>query len=196
MWLASFFIILGTMLLYGGVHSILAAVRVKDGIKQHFPSLFRYYRLVYSLFAVFSLLPVFYLVWILPGRNLYIIKSPWVFLTLALQVLSGITLLAGTMQTDNWSFLGLRQALARDNKPEKLTTIGLYQYVRHPIYSLGLFMGWLIPVKTTNLLALLVGITIYTLIGATLEEKKLVEAFPEYQQYKELVPAYLPKLFR
>jgi protein-S-isoprenylcysteine O-methyltransferase Ste14 len=74
---------------------------------------------------------------------------------------------------------------------------GLHRYVRHPLYFGTLLFVWalfFVFPYLNNLLACII-ITIYTLIGATLEEKKLVKQFGEqYISYKRQVPMLIPRI--
>lgn len=70
---------------------------------------------------------------------------------------------------------------------------GLYAWVRHPIYTAGLIFLWLTPILTSNLLAMNIGLTLYILIGAWLEERKMVAEFGEaYREYQRRVPMLIP----
>jgi len=58
-------------------------------------------------------------------------------------------------------------------------------------------MLWLLPVMTWNMLALSIGITVYTLIGSLLEERRLAQQFgQEYAAYKERTPWLIPIHFK
>ena len=79
--------------------------------------------------------------------------------------------------------------------PEQLVTRGFYRYVRHPIYTFSFLLIWLIPVVTWNILALMIGLTIYTFIGTLLEERKLREEFGAvYDEYRRETPMVFPKI--
>ena len=70
---------------------------------------------------------------------------------------------------------------------------GLYRYVRHPLYTAGLVFIWLLPIMTWNLLALNIGLTAYILIGATFEERKMLNQFGEkYADYRCKTPMLIP----
>ncbi|NOH03709.1 MAG: isoprenylcysteine carboxylmethyltransferase family protein [Chloroflexi bacterium] len=74
-------------------------------------------------------------------------------------------------------------------------TRGLYRLVRHPLYTFSLVFIWLTPVMSQNSLALYTGATLYLLIGAYFEERKLLRDFGEaYAEYKRKTPMLIPGL--
>ncbi|OGO71096.1 MAG: hypothetical protein A2Z49_10905 [Chloroflexi bacterium RBG_19FT_COMBO_56_12] len=193
------FLILLAVAVYGLIHSLLASLWAKARLRQWIgPPAERWYRLAYNLFAFVSLLPVLALPALLPDVRLYVIPSPWSYLTLAGQLLAVVALAVGVMQTGAWSFLGLQQAPGKPSqKSSQLVTHGLYRRVRHPLYTAGLVFIWLVPVMTRNLLALNIGLTIYLVVGALFEERKLLREFGEvYIQYRLDTPMLIPRLWR
>ena len=189
-------LIILAVFVYGLVHSILALPWAKRRARQWFgPTADRWYRLGYNLFGVISFLPVLALSAFLPDQTLYTIPTPWSYLALAGQAAAVLMLAVGVMQTGAWSFLGLKQAFASDDQsPPQLVLTGLYRWVRHPLYTAGLLFIWLIPVMTVNLLALNIGLTIYLIVGALFEERKLVMEFGEaYIQYRQVTPMLIPR---
>lgn len=180
---------------YGLVHSWLASPAAKALAQRLFgePAL-RFYRLAYNLFAVISFLPILAILAGDTGRMLYTIPWPWTLLTLAIQALAGLALLAGVAQTGLMSFLGLTQALQStpEEKATRLQTGGLYRWARHPLYTAGLVIIWLTPVMTTNVLIFNLGLTLYLIIGAKFEERKLLREYGEaYRQYQQHTPMFL-----
>ena len=188
-------IILLVVLLYGLVHSFLASLWTKDRARDWIgPSADRWYRLFYNVVATLTLLPVLALPALLPDRQLYAIQTPWVYLTLAGQLLALVALGIGVLQTGTLHFLGLAQLFENPEKePRAMVTGGLYRWVRHPLYTAGLVFIWLVPVMTANLLALNVGLTVYLVVGALYEERKLVKEFgEEYLRYRQRTPMLIP----
>ena len=111
------------------------------------------------------------------------------------QGISAILLVVGVLQTDTLSFVGLRQLFETEEKPSKLVTKGFYRYIRHPLYTFGLLFLWLSPVVTINSFVLYVFLTIYILVGAHFEERKLLREFgQEYVDYKAATPMLIPGL--
>ena len=196
----SFAIILLAVFFYSVFHSLLASLWVKARARAWFgPETERWYRLAYNAIAVVSLVPVLALPALLPDRNLYAIPFPWALINLVIQGLAGLALVVGLWQTGLWTFLGIRQFLAPPQSASpKLVVSGLYRWVRHPLYTAGLALIWFVPVLTTNLLALFLGISIYLLVGALFEERRLLiefgEAYAEYQKHTPmLIPTRIPR---
>ena len=97
-----------SMLVYGALHSALASLRFKDWVlKRLGHGRYRYYRLFFSLSAGLTLLPVLALAAALPDGQLYAIPSPWMFLTLAVQIAAGLCFLLALTQTGTSDFLGV-----------------------------------------------------------------------------------------
>lgn len=188
-------IILAAVGVYGLLHSFLAALGTKESTRHWFgPTADRWYRLVYNLVAVITLLPVLALPALLPDRQLYVIPAPWIYLTGALQLLALAALGVGLLQTGALHFLGLEQVFKKPSvEQRRMVTGGMYRWVRHPLYTAGLVLIWFIPVMTVNLFALNAGLTIYLITGTIFEERKLVREFgDEYLEYREQIPMLVP----
>ena len=193
--IAAPFIILLAVLIYGFVHSLLATLGTKARMRKWFgPAADRWYRLIYNTIGMLTFLPILGLVAAFPGQELYSISAPWSYLALAGQLLALAALAIGLLQTGVWSFLGFEQVLnPAQSSSSKMVTSGLYRWVRHPLYTAGLVFIWLTPIMTTSLLALNIGLTLYLIIGAIYEERKLVREFgEEYTRYQEKVPMLIP----
>lgn len=188
--------ILAAVAAYGIVHSLLASFAVKRWLRARLgPVTDRIYRLAYNLFAIVSFLPVLVLLAWLPGELLYRLRLPWSVLALLGQGSALVLLAIGTLQTDPWSFLGLRQWMDRGvpGAPRLMVT-GLYRWVRHPLYTAGLLFIWLTPVMTTSVLALNLALTAYILVGSRLEERRLIVEFgAAYADYQTRVPGLIPR---
>ncbi len=190
-----FFGTLMAMAGYGALHSLLASQRAKRVAEDALGSTAeRAYRLGYNLIAVITLLPVLAVPVLFPGRLLYVISPPWLWATLALQLLAGFLILYGLLQTGPGRFLGLTQLVGASEESRELVADGLYRWVRHPLYTAGLAFVWLVPRMTTSILALDLGITAYLYIGSIFEERKLLAEYGRpYEQYREQVPRLIPR---
>jgi len=186
-----------SVLLWGFLHSLLASSSVKALTQRVFGAAERrYYRLAYNIFACISFLPVLVITAFTPDHDLYTIPFPWVIPVLAGQLLAVIALVIGFRQTDAWEFLGLRQLSGKEKQPAQLTTSGLYCYVRHPLYTAGIIFIWLTPLMTVNVMAINLGLTVYILLGAYFEERKLSREFgAQYAAYQAATPMLIPCLW-
>ncbi len=181
--------------IWGAVHSWLASLGVKRAVRrgtgEHAA---RLYRLAYNVFSALTFIPILVLVRLLPDKLLYAVPSPWLFLMLAGQLLAVLCIILTLLEVDALSFVGLRQPF-QGEAPSHLVTGGFYRWVRHPLYLFGLLILWLTPVMTRNLLVAYVALSVYLIIGAMFEERKLLREFgPAYAQYKARTPMLIPLL--
>jgi protein-S-isoprenylcysteine O-methyltransferase Ste14 len=181
---------------WGAVHSVLASHGAKDAARRAFGEGFMgWYRLLYNGFSAVTFLPLVVLAAILPDRPLYTIPAPWVYLTLALQAAAAACLLLALVQTDVWAFAGLSQPFRGEGGTGRLVTSGMYRLVRHPLYTTGLVILWLAPQMTVNRLVLIASLSLYLIIGAHFEERKLERDFGSaYLEYRARTPMFIPGL--
>ncbi len=193
----SVFKIVLAIAVWGLVHSILASPVAKDTFRAWLGSGFmRLYRLAYNAFAVVSFAPVLWLAWTLPNQPLYEVPAPWRYIMLAGQGAAALMEIVGVLQTDTLNFIGLGQLFEEKEKPSKLVVSGLYRYMRHPLYTAGLLFLWLSPSVSVNSFTLYMAATVYIVIGAYFEERKLLREFgPGYAEYKKKTPMLIPGLF-
>ena len=192
---------MGTLLLifasalWGLLHSLLASSGIKDAARRALgDSVMNWYRLLYNFFAVASFIPLVALASLLPDSRLYEIPNPWVVVTMVIQLMAVVLLVVGVVQTDVWSFIGLRQTMGGESG-SSIVTGGLYRYVRHPLYSAGLVFIWLTPAMTMNRLVIYVSLTLYIIIGIYFEERKLIREFgKDYYNYQGRTPMLVPFL--
>jgi methanethiol S-methyltransferase len=184
------------VLIWGVVHSILASIEAKEWARRTLgDTVSRFYRFAYNVFSVISFIPILGLMALLPDMVLYRIPAPWVYLTLAGQFAALALLVAGVLHTDTLSFVGLRQLLEGRERPSQLVTRGLYRWVRHPLYTAGLLFIWLTPLMSQNSLVVTIAATIYIIVGALFEERKLKREFGSaYVEYKAVTPMLIPGL--
>ncbi len=92
---------------------------------------------------------------------------------------------------------GIQTLFIAKPAPE-LKVENIHKYVRHPLYFGTLLFTWglffIFPLLN-NLIAV-IAITLYTVVGIKLEEKKLLKEFGSlYREYRESVPMLIPRLF-
>lgn len=179
--------------IWGIVHSVTASFGFKEFLRRTIGTRFmRLYRLLYNVLSVLSFAPILYLMVVLPDKGLYQVPPPLSYMMLAGQGISVVFLIVAVLQTDTLSFVGLRQ-LFEEEKPGRLVTKGFYRFMRHPLYTFGLLTLWLSPNVTVNSFIVYVSLTVYILVGAYFEERKLLREFGrEYEEYRSITPMLIP----
>jgi protein-S-isoprenylcysteine O-methyltransferase Ste14 len=129
----------------------------------------------------------------LPGPTLWS-ASGWVAKALVGGQLLGFGIaLVSTFLLDHLELFGLRQAFGRSVSPPVFRTPWLYRVVRHPLYLGQVIAFWSAPHMSLGRIVLALGLTLYVIVGARLEERDLVDTFgDEYWVYQREVPMIVP----
>jgi methanethiol S-methyltransferase len=187
------YLLAGLWVGYCVVHSLLASIRVKTTVQKTMGASYKYYRIGYSLFAALTLLLLLYFQFSI--HSSLVVDSKLLFPVAFVLLIPGIILTAICIRKYFYELSGL-QAIQNEVKQQTLQTGGLHKYVRHPLYLGTLLFVWglfLLSPLVSHLIACLI-ITLYTLIGIHLEEKKLYMEFGEaYKRYAKRVPMMIPR---
>lgn len=179
---------------YGVLHSVLASIWFKVWAKKRLGTLFRYYRLLYTIFAFITLFLLLLFLFQMPSYRLYNHIYFTYFLGGCL-LFTGLAIMLVCIKKYFLSLSGIRTLTAEKPASELIIT-GIHKYIRHPLY-LGTFIfiwGLFVMIPTVSLLITNIIITVYTLIGTGYEEKKLEMEFGNsYRQYKKSVPKIIPR---
>lgn len=73
---------------------------------------------------------------------------------------------------------------------------GIYQILRHPVYAAALYIGIGLSLIHANWYALLVALILPIFLTGwvrLVEEKELLERFPDYSDYRKHLPAFWPR---
>jgi len=184
--------------LFGVLHSVFAATRVKQRARGIMQNNYRYYRPVYSLFATANLVVVVWLHFTITPTLLWnnVIAEK---IVAAMLIVPALVIMGISIKKYFIDLSGIDVFLK--NRPVKslhLEQGGLHRYIRHPLYFGTLLFVWCIFLwqpSISNLISCAC-ITAYTIIGTWFEEKKLVAAFGnEYVLYARRVPMLVPVFF-
>jgi protein-S-isoprenylcysteine O-methyltransferase Ste14 len=196
MYIINHIILVLLWLLFGVLHSLLAANWWKGRMQQWLGVNYKFYHFSYSVFAAVTLIGILVFQVYLPSQLLYEVPV-WVKLLLCLPLLAGVFIMGALIKKYFFALSGI-SVFYKEQPPVALELGGMHQYVRHPLYFGTLLTIWslfCIYPYLKNGLACLV-ITLYTVWGARLEEKKLVAQFGEkYSAYKKRVPMLIPNFF-
>jgi methanethiol S-methyltransferase len=180
-------------IVYCVLHSVLADVKVKAAVKNRFPDAFKYYRLFYTVFALFGFIAI--ILFQLNMTSTFLFRqTPFVYWTGVVVMITGAIIMLICIRKYFINLSGIRSLYEKIPRNE-LQITGVHKYVRHPLY-LGTFVfiwGLLLVIPVLSLLISNLIITIYTVLAISFEEKKLEIEFGEsYRQYKNKVPMLIP----
>lgn len=180
---------------FAALHSVLAIPRVKEIIMRRTGLRPAPYRLGYNIISllVFG--------WVMSADShsaiLYEVPGAARYVFYLVQAVLLMALASCLIHTGIMSFLGLDALTAESGRSsaQSLAMDGWYGIVRHPLYLLSTLFMFLNPVMSVRWLMLTSLGTLYFVIGAIIEEKRLAREFGEtYARYRERVPFIVPLL--
>ena len=179
------------------LHSALISISVTEYLERHLAAHYRFYRLFFNFFAVLSLAVVILYQWSIRSAAVF----DWEGYLRVFQVLMiglGLWLFVlGARKYDARRFLGLAQikdgvSTGAMTQSGELDTSGISSVIRHPWYLALLLLIWARPLDP-SVIVLNAVFSAYIVIGAFLEERKLVREFGEkYRDYQQRVSMLLP----
>ena len=184
-------------LLFCVLHSLLAATWWKLRMSKLLGRSFRFYRFYYSIFATFNLIFLLYF--------LVTMQSPQIFelslfgkLAASISGIAGIVIMLLCVRKYFSVVTGIKAFSAEKNSTAVLQRDGLHSYTRHPLYFGTLLFIWNLfawfPLMS-NLISCGM-ISIYTIAGIHIEERKLLAEFGDaYRSYSRNVPMLIPGIF-
>ena len=142
MFLLNHIILVMLWLLFGVLHSVLAAEWCKRLMQRRLGAGYKYYNFAYSVFAMVTLIGILIFQFNMESRLLYDAPN-WVKLLLWLPVLAGLLIMAVVIKKYFFSLSGI-SVFYKHQPPVALEVGGLNRFVRHPLYfgTLFLFGGY------------------------------------------------------
>ena len=192
------YIVLAVLLvLWCSLHSFLISLTVTRYLKSKLGELYRYYRLFYNAITILTLLPVGWYMYSIQSQSLFLRNGYLLICRVILLALSVFLFRVGAQRYDLHQFLGIRQIKSGISSnvltgSGELDTNGILGVIRHPWYAGGILLIWARTLTVTALITNVV-FTVYLVIGAYLEERKLVLEFGEqYREYQRNVSMLIP----
>ncbi len=186
-----------SLILWCTFHSLLISNSVTTLIERKIGIRFRFYRIVFNLFALVTFLLVLFYFKTLPAEMLFRWDGGFQFIQFSLMAVSFYLFIAGARRYDALRFLGLRQLKSAANHKMlntsgKLEIKGLHKIIRHPWYAGSIVIIWTRNIDSGVLIQNII-MTAYLIIGSHLEERKLVKEFgKEYNDYRQRVSMLFP----
>jgi protein-S-isoprenylcysteine O-methyltransferase Ste14 len=189
---------LGLLGLFAVQHSVMARPAFKRWWTRMVPEPAE--RSTYVLFSSLALIALFWF-WQPMGGIIWNIDSAAGANAMYIVYAAGwLLLLYSTFLINHFDLFGLRQVwLHLRGKPYTAVPFRmpwLYRQVRHPLYVGWLMIFWATPTMTIAHLLFALMTTAYILVAIQLEERDLIDAHPEYAEYRKEVSMIVPFLKR
>jgi len=155
-----------------------------------------FYRLIFNIVSAVTLIPLALFEYSLLTDPVFRWQGVLLWVRLLMLGLAFLLFALGAAAYDLPAFLGVRQLRGghEDSKTlgKGLRKDGILGVVRHPWYSGSILLIWAWDLCPAMIVSGVV-LTAYVVIGAWLEERKLVAAFgDEYRRYQEEVSMLVP----
>jgi len=181
------------------MHSILIDPLVVKYLKINMGNKAVYYRLMYNVLSLLTLLPLLIITWIDQGDIIFSWSGWAVSIRLLFFVGAMVCFLGGAKGYDLQNFLGLKQIregreslLLGDD--ESFSEAGIFGLIRHPWYLGSFLFVWSIfgTYYEKNFACVLI-LSCYLVLGTYLEERKiLAEHGDMYRRYQARVSMFFP----
>jgi protein-S-isoprenylcysteine O-methyltransferase Ste14 len=183
--------------LWCSLHSALIARPLTGCLRERLGDKYRFYRLLFNLFAAATVLPLALYTLTFNGHYFFRWEGAWRILKYLLLAGSLGLFLAGARQYSLAKFIGLEQLRTAKAEPafsahSTFASSGILSVIRHPWYAGGILIIWSRDISVFSLLINIL-MSAYFIIGAFMEERKLVQEFGNsYRQYQKRVSMFLP----
>ena len=183
--------------LWCALHSTLVATTVTDTMKKKLGDRFRFYRLLYNVVSLVTLIPLVYYSITIRQPPFFRWEGYLVIVRYLLVATSISLFVAGARHYSMSQLFGIRQiktgrASRAVSECDTFDTSGILGVIRHPWYIAGIFLVWAGDISLSTLLINIV-ISAYFVIGTFLEERKLLLEFGDrYREYRRNVSMFIP----
>jgi hypothetical protein len=195
--LSQIIVLSGLWIAWCTMHSLLISQWIVAWARNYLKDRYAYYRLLFNLFSLLTLIPILMYQFILDESILFDWPGAWKLLKMIMYLSAFVLFYGGYRVYDSQYVLGFKQireflhGSRQESMPFK--TSGVLQYVRHPWYSGGIILIWAFGKISDVSLTMKVILTAYFIIGTILEERKLIAEIGEpYRQYCRRVPMMIP----
>jgi protein-S-isoprenylcysteine O-methyltransferase Ste14 len=183
------------MSLFAIQHSVMARPQFKRWWTRIVPVSIE--RSTYVLLASLALVLLFWQWRPLPSVVWQISNPQIANAVMGLSLVGWLIVLTSTFLINHFELFGLHQVVnnltGRTMPAPHFKTPAYYKFVRHPIYLGFIIAFWAAPTMTVGHLLFAAVTTAYILVGASLEERDLIELFgDEYRNYRKRVAMLIP----
>ncbi len=182
-----------------GMHSILIDPLVVQYLKSSMGNKAVYYRLMYNVLSLLTLVPLLVITRIDQGDVVFSWSGWTVVIRFILIVSALVCFLGGAKGYDLQNFLGLQQIREKRESlllgdDQSFSEAGIFGLIRHPWYVGSFLFVWSIfgTYYEKNFACVLI-LSCYLVLGTYLEERKILAEHGEmYRRYQERVSMFFP----
>ncbi len=191
-----FYIVVG-WILWCTLHSTLISITVTEYMKRKLGSDFRFYRIFYNMASVITLIPLLIYSRRVREAPIFYWEGPLAIIQILLLAGSIYLFIAGGRHYSWTQFSGIAQIRTeRINGSlcncDSFVVSDIHQIIRHPWYLGGIMIVWAVNLNVSTILINII-ISVYFVVGAFLEERKLVREFGDnYRKYQQTVSMLFP----
>lgn len=184
-------------IIWCAIHSGMISLTATEYLKRRLGSHFRFYRLVFNLLAIVTIVPVILYNQAIQGPPVFRWEGFMIIFQVFLLAIVVLLFFAGARHYDMLQFLGLRQIRTGTShstltETGNLDTTGILSITRHPWYLGTIMLIWVRELDVSGLITNII-LTIYLVVGTVLEERKLLMEYGEaYRKYQKKVSMLIP----
>lgn len=184
-------------ILWCALHSALITKTVTDYMKRKLGHHYRFYRLYFNIISLVTFAPFLYYSVSHRGPLVFRWEGSLVIIKYLLLAMSIYLFIAGARHYSMSQFFGIDQIrTGQTNRTlseyDTFDTSGILSAIRHPWYTGGIMVIWSSDIYMSSLLNNIV-VSVYFVVGAFLEERKLLLEFGEtYRKYQKHVSMLIP----
>ncbi len=179
------------------LHSVMISVSVTEYLHKRLGPAVRFYRLFFNVVSTLTLIPVVLYASYARTEPIFRWDGYMHIIRVLLLVAASLLFLLGACRYDLGQLLGFKQI--REGVSNKgiagageLDTSGVLNIVRHPWYLSTILLIWARNLDISTILVNAI-LTLYLIVGAHLEERKLLLEFGDrYRSYQRSVSMLIP----
>jgi protein-S-isoprenylcysteine O-methyltransferase Ste14 len=189
--------ILALVISWCALHSAMISISATGYFKRRLGSKYRFYRLFFNLIAILTLIPVALFAYSIRTEAIFHWNGYMRIGQVLLLVISFLLFYLGGRHYDGRQVLGIKQIKeGTSNKAITVTgeldTSGILGITRHPWYLAVILLIWARQMDVSVIVVNVI-LTSYLIVGAYLEERKLIREFGEkYLTYQQKVSMLIP----
>jgi protein-S-isoprenylcysteine O-methyltransferase Ste14 len=186
-------------LVWCAMHSLLIEPEVVDRLQLRLPLLARYYRVLYNVVALSTVLPLFWYSGTIAGEPIIVWQGWFTVGRYFILAIAIFLFSSGAKRYDLQYFLGIKQLRSGErhvllSADDGFRAEGIHAVTRHPWYLGSILFVWsILPQYSSGELVAVIVLTVYLVVGSWSEERKILRYYnADYRRYQQRVSMLFP----